>query len=79
MDARKPRDGRAIEEVGIFQPLVKDEDKQIRLKDERIHYWLSQGAIPTGTVQRLFTKSGLKIEPKNKKPRKVKAGNEVAQ
>lgn len=55
-DARMPRDGRAIEELGIYDPLVKDEDKKVRLNAERIRYWLNVGAQPTEKVKVLLDK-----------------------
>ena len=54
-DSRKPRDGRTIEEVGLYHP-IEVEDKQLLLKEERIKNWLSKGARPTTTVKRLLNK-----------------------
>ncbi len=59
MDARKQRDGRVLEELGHYDPLAKDEGKQLVLKHERIDHWLSVGALPTDTVKRLIER-GLK-------------------
>lgn len=53
MDQRAPRDGRVIEELGWFDPLVA-EDKQLCLKADRIKYWLSVGAQPSNTVRGLL-------------------------
>jgi len=47
MDARTPRDGRVIEELGFYDPMVKEVDARAVLKGERIDYWLSMGAQPT--------------------------------
>ena len=47
MDARKPRDGKTIEEVGLYDPMVRDKSQRIRLKMDRIDYWLSVGAQPS--------------------------------
>ena len=58
MDSRKPRDGTAIEELGIYDPMVKDENARAILKSERIDYWLSVGAQPSEKVQVLIRKYG---------------------
>ena len=52
-DSRSPRDGKFIEEIGTYQPLVKGDN--VSLKLERADYWLSQGAQPSDTV-RIFIK-----------------------
>ncbi|HMP17255.1 MAG TPA: 30S ribosomal protein S16, partial [Gemmatales bacterium] len=44
MDKRQPNDGRFIEELGTYDPHVKDNDKTCTLKPDRIKYWLSVGA-----------------------------------
>lgn len=56
MDARRPRDGEAIEEVGHYDPLVRDKSQRVRLNLERIDYWLSVGAQPTEKVATLIKK-----------------------
>lgn len=59
MDVRRPRDGKVIEELGIYDPLVKDTDARAILKGERIAYWLSVGALPSDKVAVLIKKYGL--------------------
>lgn len=59
MDARTPRNGKVIEEVGLYQPANRDETKQVVLERERISYWLGVGAQPSDTVRRLLTKHGV--------------------
>jgi small subunit ribosomal protein S16 len=59
MDSRTPRDGRAIEELGYYDPLTRDPEKQMALKRERIEYWLSVGAQPSKTVRDLLKKNGI--------------------
>ena len=59
MDARRARDSRVIEELGWYDPVEPDEDRQVVLKRERIEYWLSVGAQPSETVRRLLTKRGI--------------------
>ena len=58
MDSRSPRDGRVIEELGIYDPMVRETDARAILKGERIDYWLSVGAKPTPKVNVLIKKYG---------------------
>ena len=58
MDVRTPRDGRAIEELGTYDPMVRDTDARAILKKERIDYWLSVGAQPSDKVKTLIKKYG---------------------
>ena len=58
IDSRKRRDGAAIEEVGWYDPILKN-DKNFKLKDERILHWLSLGAQPSDVVKNMMKKSGL--------------------
>ncbi|RME89374.1 MAG: 30S ribosomal protein S16 [Candidatus Hydrogenedentota bacterium] len=52
------RDGKFLEIVGLYHP-VSPEDKQVRLNEERILYWLKQGAQPTDTVKNVLSKHGI--------------------
>ena len=56
-DSESPRDGRFLENVGTYNPLTDPAD--ISLKQDRIKYWIEQGAIPTDTVKSLLKKEGL--------------------
>lgn len=58
MDIRTPRDGRAIEELGTYDPSISDVDARARLEKERIDYWLSVGALPSDKVKVLIKKYG---------------------
>ncbi len=62
-DSRNARDGRAIEELGSYQPTHKDPDKQVALNRERIEYWLRVGAEPSETVRALLRKQGIALKP----------------
>ena len=55
-DIESPRDGRFLETVGTYNPLR--DPAEVTLKNERIQYWMQQGAIPTDTVKSLFKKEG---------------------
>ena len=56
-DARAPRDGKFIEEIGYYNPLTDPAD--IKIDEEKAKKWLATGAQPTDTVQGLFKKSGI--------------------
>lgn len=56
-DSRSPRDGRFIEEIGYYNPLVEPAD--IKIDAEKANKWIGTGAQPTETVRRLFKKSGI--------------------
>jgi small subunit ribosomal protein S16 len=59
VDVRRPRDGRVVEEVGWYDPVAKEPDKQISLKRERVEYWLSVGAQPSETVRQILKRRGI--------------------
>ncbi len=56
MDVRKPRDGKAIEEVGTYDPMVHDKSQRVTLKMDRIEHWISVGAQPSEKVAVLIDK-----------------------
>ncbi len=56
-DSRAPRDGRFIETVGTYNPLVAE--NQVTIKEERVLEWLSKGAQPSDTVRNLLSKAGV--------------------
>jgi len=60
-DSESPRDGKYLEAVGTYNPL-KD-PAEVSLKEERIRYWMNQGAIPTNTIKNFFKKEGLFANP----------------
>lgn len=55
-DERYPRDGRFLETVGTYNPMV--EPSEVTMKQDRVQYWLGHGAIPTSTVNSLIKKQG---------------------
>jgi small subunit ribosomal protein S16 len=85
-DSRFPRDGRFVEKLGSFNPLLpKDKKERITIEEERIKYWLSKGAKPTLRVSRILGEAKLMPMPKAgnnplkaipKKDRKKTDGNE---
>jgi small subunit ribosomal protein S16 len=58
IDSRNPRDGRVLEELGTYDPMVSEADARALLKPERINYWLSVGAQPSDKVRTLIKKYG---------------------
>lgn len=72
-DKRSKRDGRFIEIVGIYHPLVAGNIKET-VDKERIGYWLSQGAQPSDTVWSILKRNGIK-KPNKLAPKKVEEGD----
>jgi small subunit ribosomal protein S16 len=71
-DSHSPRDGRFIEKVGAYNPLLKREDpKRITLNSERITEWLSKGAQPTDRVARFLSTQGLAKWAPGNNPKKA--------
>jgi small subunit ribosomal protein S16 len=63
-DSRSPRDGRFIEAVGSYNPMLpSDHADRVRLKDERISHWLKEGALATDRVAKFLGKAGLAPMP----------------
>ena len=84
-EASAPRDGRYVERVGTYNPMVpKDHDQRLVLKNERITYWLGLGAQPTERVQKMLASAGLteapviREQPKKSAPGKKRAEREAA-
>ena len=74
-DSRFPRDGRYIENIGTFNPLLpRDDAERVKFDVDRAKHWLSNGALPTDRVLRFFDAAGLmKRKPRNN-PEKAKPG-----
>ena len=77
-DVRAPRDGRFIEKLGTFNPLLaKDDESRVSMNAERIQHWLGHGAQPTDRVLRMLDEAGiLKREPRNN-PKKALPGKKA--
>jgi small subunit ribosomal protein S16 len=76
-DSRSPRDGRFIERLGSYNPMLPaDHADRVKLQSERIAHWVGQGALPTDRVARFMGKAGLgpmpaiREQPKKSTPRK---------
>jgi small subunit ribosomal protein S16 len=79
-DSRSPRDGRFIEKVGTYNPILKSDDpNRVLLKLERIQEWMKKGALPTDRVARFLDQAGvMKREAKNN-PNKSQPGKKMAE
>jgi len=73
MDSRKPRDGKAIEEVGTYDTSVTEKSKRVTLNLERIDYWMSVGAQPSENVKTLIKKVKTNKFGLTKEPPKMQA------
>ncbi len=60
VDSRRPRDGKVIEELGYYDPMVRETDARVVIKAERVDYWLSVGAQPSAKAGVLIKKYGTK-------------------
>ena len=89
-DSRSPRDGRFIEKVGLFNPLLnKDNKDRVQLDQDNIKEWLSKGAKPTDKVAKILGAAGLipmpaqgnnpkKAQPKKKAQERLAAAQEAS-
>ena len=89
-DARSPRDGRFIEKLGTYNPMLdRSHPDRVTLKAERVSHWLGVGALPSDRVARFLGEAGLaakpptpdnpkKSQPKKKAQEKAKAAAEAA-
>ena len=72
-DARNPRDGRFLERVGTYHPLLpRDDPARVTLKIDRIKYWLEKGAKPSGRVAKFLGSENLVAVEESKNPQKAK-------
>ena len=77
-DTRMPRDGRYVEKLGTYNPLLaKDSEERVQLNMERVNYWLSQGAQPTERVVRFLEASGVMEKTERNNPIKAKPGKKA--
>jgi small subunit ribosomal protein S16 len=77
-DARSPRDGKFIEKIGNYNPLLaKDDEKRIVLDAERAKHWLSVGAQPTDRVARFLDTAGVKEREARNNPKKAEPGEKA--
>ncbi|PPB80436.1 SSU ribosomal protein S16P [Albidovulum inexpectatum] len=79
-DSRMPRDGRFIEKLGTYNPLLpKDSEDRVRMNIERVQHWLNLGAQPTERVARFLEAAGLKPKVERKNLKKGEPGAKAKQ
>jgi small subunit ribosomal protein S16 len=78
IDHRQPRDGRVLEELGSYDPMVKDTDERVRLRPARIKYWMSVGAQPSENVAVFIKKYLAKWEQKEQEAAAAAAAAQAA-
>lgn len=79
-DARSPRDGRFLEKVGSWNPMLdKNAEGRIILNNERIQHWLDNGAQPTDRVLRFLNDAGLAKREARNNPEKAKPGKKAVE
>ncbi|PCH82199.1 MAG: 30S ribosomal protein S16 [Hyphomicrobiales bacterium] len=77
-DVRAPRDGRFIERIGTYNPLLsKDNAERVKLDVDRAKHWLSEGAQPTDRVLRFLDEAGLMKREARNNPNKAKPGQKA--
>ncbi len=77
-DSRMPRDGRFLEKLGTYNPLLaKDSEERVKLNMERVTYWLSQGAQPTDRVARFLEASGARPKATRANMKKAEPGDKA--
>ena len=77
-NSRAPRDGKYLEQVGTYNPLLaKDDANRVRLVEDRVRYWLGVGAQPTDRVARMLDKAGIKERAATNNPQKAEPGKKA--
>ena len=79
-DARSPRDGKFIEKIGNYNPLLaKDDEKRVQLDADRARHWIGVGAQPTDRVARFLDVAGVRERPARSNPNKGKPGEKATE
>lgn len=76
-DVRSPRDGRFIERVGKWDPMLPKDGARVELNEERIKHWMEQGAKPTDRVLRFLDEAGIAKRPARNNPNKALPGKKA--
>lgn len=77
-NSRSPRDGKYLEQIGTYNPLLaKDDENRVRLIEDRVRYWLGVGAQPTDRVARMLDKAGIKERTATVNPSKAEPGKKA--
>lgn len=74
-DSRSPRDGKYLEQIGTYNPvLAKDDPARVKLNEDRARYWVGVGAQPSDRVARFLDAAGIKERPARNNPNKAEPG-----
>ena len=77
-DSRMPRDGRFIEKLGTYNPLLpKDSEDRVKMNMERIQHWLGHGAQPTDRIARMLEAAGVLSKTERNNPKKAELGTKA--
>ena len=77
-DSRYPRDGRYLEQIGTYNPLLaKDDEKRVQLNEDRAKYWLGVGAQPSDRVARFLDAAGIRERAARNNPNKAEPGEKA--
>ncbi|MGR3621939.1 30S ribosomal protein S16 [Pseudophaeobacter sp.] len=79
-DSRMPRDGRFVEKLGTYNPLLpKDSEERVKMDMERVQYWLGQGAQVTDRVARMLEAAGVREKEERNNPKKGTPGKKATE
>jgi small subunit ribosomal protein S16 len=76
-DVRSPRDGRFIESLGSWNPLLPQDGERVKLDADRVRHWLSHGALPTDRVLRFLDEAGIAKRESRSNPKKAEPGKKA--
>lgn len=76
-ETRAPRDGRFIEQLGAWNPMLPKDGERVTLNEERIQHWLGNGALPTDRVARFLDAAGIMKREARTNPEKAKPGKKA--
>ncbi|NIZ62551.1 30S ribosomal protein S16 [Sedimentitalea sp. CY04] len=79
-DSRMPRDGRFIEKLGTYNPLLpKDSEERVKMDVERVQHWISKGAQPTDRIARMLEAAGVREKAERNNPKKGTPGKKAVE
>jgi small subunit ribosomal protein S16 len=76
-DVRSPRDGRFIESLGSWNPLLAKDAERVKIDQERVQHWISKGALPTDRVLRFLDQAGIAKRDARSNPKKALPGKKA--
>ena len=76
-DVRSPRDGRFIEQIGSWNPMLPKGEQRVKLDEERIKHWMDNGALPTDRVLRFLDEAGIAKRAARSNPNKAEPGKKA--